>query len=76
MGQIDYLVSKHGSVTDAVEQALNGGNFSDATDINEQMEQFHDDLEAVTNEAETSMNTLLQLLLKVRETGSWRCETL
>ena len=76
MGQIDYLVSKHGSVADAVEEALDGVNFADAMAINEQMEQFHDDLEAVTKEAEMSKNTLLQLLLKVQEAGSWRCETL
>jgi hypothetical protein len=76
MGQINYLVSKHGSVADAVEQALNGGNFADATAINEQMKQFHNDLEAVTNKAETSKDTILQLLLKVREAGSWQCKTL
>jgi hypothetical protein len=76
MGQINYLVSKHSSVANAVEQALKGGNFADAMAINEQTEQFHNDLKAVMNKAETSKNTLLQLLLKLREAGSWRCKIL
>ncbi len=65
MGRINYLVSNHGSVTDAVEQALAGGDATNIVAINEQMEQFQDNLEDVVNESETSKNTLLQLLLKV-----------
>jgi hypothetical protein len=76
MGRINYLVSNHGSVTDAVEQALAGGGATNIVAINKQMEQCQDDLKDVVNELETSKNTLLQLLLKVQEARTHQCETL
>ncbi len=76
MRRIDYLVSKHGSVADVVEQALAGGGATDIAAIKEQTEQFQDNLNDVVNESETSKYTLLQLLFKVLEAGNHQCETL
>jgi hypothetical protein len=72
MGHIDYLVSKHGSVADAVEQALARGDATNIVAINKQMEQCQDNLKNVVNELETSKNTLLQLLLKMQEVRTVR----
>ncbi len=70
MGCIDYLVAKHGSVANAVEQALAGGKTNDVAAITNQLVQFQEDLKDAVAESETSKNTLLQLLLKVRKSGS------
>jgi hypothetical protein len=73
---IDYLVTKHGSVANAVKKALAGDKTMDVAAITNQLDQFQEDLKDAVAESEISKNTLLQLFLKVQESGACRYDNL
>jgi hypothetical protein len=76
MGRINELVNQHGSVANAIDKALAGGETADLTAISDKLDQFQQALDEAVAETETSKATLLQLMMKVRESGGRRVDAL
>ncbi len=76
MGRINTLMTRHGTVADAIKKALLGGDTADLTSISEKLDSFQQELDETASKTETSKNTLLQLLKKVRESTTKQCDAL
>ncbi len=72
---IDLLVSRHGSVAVVIDMALTRREGTDPMVIGAQLDQFQQELDEVAAETETSKNTLLQLMMRVRDTTSHQFES-